>query len=117
MVVDDEAEVLAGITSILKRANFEVLATTKGRDVLKLTQKFKPDLIILDIILPDIDGSEVALNLAENPFTSDTPILFLTGIIRKQEESVVDKIGKSYVMAKPVTVQELLKMVNKILPN
>ncbi|UCD15903.1 MAG: response regulator [Candidatus Omnitrophota bacterium] len=115
LVVDDEKQVLEYLSHILKRANYEVIATTKGKEVIDLASKSKPDLIILDIVLTDMDGSDVASSLSSDPFTAKIPILFLTGILKKKEESFVEKTGKSYVIAKPVTAPELLKMVNKIL--
>jgi len=116
LIVDDEQETLTHITNILKRADYEVIPTTRGKEALELANKLRPDLIILDVILPDMEGSEVAAALSENPSTESTPIIFLTGIITKQEESLVKRAGRHYVMAKPTTGRELLEMIKTILP-
>ena len=116
LVVDDEQETLSHISNILERANYEVIATTKGKQALELANGLKPDLIILDVVLPDMEGSEVAAALSENPSTDCIPIIFLTGIITKKEESLVKKAGRHYVMAKPTTGRELLEMIGNVLP-
>ena len=116
LVVDDEEETLSHISNILRRSNYEVISTTRGKEALKLAADLLPDLMILDIVLPDMGGSEVASALVGNPATAEIPIIFLTGILTKQEEeSVGSKTGKRYVMAKPATAEELLEMVRKAL--
>ena len=115
LVVDDEQEVLTHLANILKRANYQVISTTKGKQAVELAINQRPDLIILDIVLPDMGGSEVAAVLKDNSSTANIPIIFLTGILSKEEENLVTKTGKYYVMAKPATSEELLKMVNIVL--
>ena len=116
LIVDDEEEILLHLCNILKRANFDVISTTKGKEAVSLATRGKPDLIVLDIVLPDLGGSEVASILTENPTTAEIPIIFLTGILTRQEENEVGgKSGRHYVVAKPVTGAELIDMINKIL--
>ena len=115
LVVDDEEEVLLHLSNILKRADYDVISTTKGKEAVELAIYQRPDLIILDIVMPDMGGSEVAALLVENPSTTNVPIIFLTGILTKQEETSVKKPGRNFVMAKPVTGAEVLDAVGKIL--
>ena len=115
LVVDDEQETLTHISKILERADYEVISTTSGKKALELTRSSQPDLIVLDVVLPDMEGGQVAAALSEDPATERIPIIFLTGIITKQEESLVEKTGRHYVMAKPTTGRELLEMISKIL--
>ena len=116
LVVDDEQEALTHLTNILKRANYQVISTTKGKEAVDLSLKLKPDLIILDILLPDLEGSQVASTLKENSSTSGIPIIFLTGMLSKKEEEFLGgKRGRDYVLAKPVTQEELLGLVSKVL--
>ncbi|MBU1122592.1 MAG: response regulator [Candidatus Omnitrophota bacterium] len=116
LLVDDEEQVVEHLANILRRADYTVISTTKGKEALDLAMRQKPNLIILDIVLPDMDGSDVATTLADDPMTATIPVLFLTGVLKKEEECFVKKTGKHYVIAKPVTAPELLKMVNRILP-
>ena len=115
LVVDDEEEILTHLGNILKRANYEVVSTTKGKEVFNLAKDSQPDLIILDILLPDLQGDEVAALLLQEPSTADIPIIFLTGVlITKKEEDLARKTGKHYLMAKPATEKEILDMVSAV---
>ena len=115
LVVDDEKETVLYLTSILRRVNYEVISATSGQEAVGLAKERLPDLIVLDIVLPDIDGGEVASILSKDPATADIPIIFLTGIIRKEEALSVEKSGKHCVMAKPVTGEELTQRIDKLL--
>ena len=115
LIVEDEQETLTHISNILKRANYEVVPTSKGKEALELARSNKPDLIILDVMLPDMEGSEIAAALSSDPSTDCIPIIFLTGIITKQEESLVKRTGRHYLMAKPTTGRELFELVKRIL--
>ena len=116
LVVDDEEEILIPVTNILRRANYEVIATTKGKQAVELAINQRPDLIILDIVLPDMGGSEIVVALYNNPSTANIPIILLTGILTKQEEEFLgEKTGKHYIMAKPITGKELLGKVREVL--
>lgn len=121
LLVDDERDVLFYLGNILKRANFEVILSDRGAEAIKLAKEKQPDLIILDIILLDINGGTVATILSEKPSTVNIPIIFLTGIIRKDEELLWRKAGgvktgKRLVVAKPVSKKELLEVISRILP-
>jgi two-component system sensor histidine kinase/response regulator len=116
LVVDDEEDALIPISNILRRANYQVFTATRGKQAVELALKQQPDLIILDIVLPDMGGSEVATILVGDPITTNIPIIFLTGILTKgEEESVGSKPDRRYVIAKPVTQEELLEAVRKSL--
>jgi two-component system alkaline phosphatase synthesis response regulator PhoP len=115
LIVDDEEATLNYLCHILERENYKVISTTKGKEVLDLALNNKPDVIILDVIIPDMDGGEVASLLSKNSATSNIPIIFLTGILKKDEESFAGRTGKRYVLAKPITREKLLEMIKKVL--
>jgi len=115
LVVDDEAEALNALSNILRRDKYEVFSTTKGREAVELAKENKPDLIILDIVMPDLSGDSVAAILSEDPSTANIPIIFLTGLLSKEEVPPMEKIKRHYVVAKPVTGREVLDMVKKVL--
>ncbi len=117
LLVDDEEEILTQVGAILERANYEVICASSGFEAIDLAKEKRPDLIILDIILPDIDGGEVAYRLSQEPATADIPIVFLTGILKKGEEHLVKKTGNRYVLAKPVNAEEFLGMLKILLPS
>jgi CheY-like chemotaxis protein len=111
LIVDDEEEALTSLSNILRRADYEVIATAKGSDAINLAKNLRPDLIILDIVMPDIDGGDVAAILSENRLTAGIPIIFLTGILTKEEELQGKITGKHCVIAKPVMPDKLLKII------
>ncbi|MFA6281641.1 MAG: response regulator [Candidatus Omnitrophota bacterium] len=115
LVADDEASTLTYLCRILERENYEVIPTTRGKEAVELTLSHHPDLVILDIVMPDLDGGEVAALISNNPHTAGTPIIFLTGILTKDEESYAGTTGKRHVLAKPVTRERLLEMIIKVL--
>src|SRR3989338_9837668 len=115
LIVDDEKEILDVLSSILKRANYKVFSTTKGREAVDLAKKIIPDVIILDILMPDMSGDEVAVALSECPSTAKIPVIFLTAIITKEEETERGNFGRQFVIAKPTTGEKILEMIKNVL--
>lgn len=115
LIVDDEKEILDSLNSILKRANYKVFSTTKGKEAVDLAKEVAPDAIILDILMPDMSGDEVAAALSEDPSTAKIPIIFLTAILTKEEEMVRGNYGRQFVIAKPTTVETILEMLKNVL--
>lgn len=115
LAVEDEPETLAHLSNILKRSGYEVISTTKGSEAVGLAKSSGPDLVILDIVMPDMSGSEVAAALSEDPATAGIPIIYLTGILTKKEELWIKKTGRHFIMAKPTTGREILEKVEQVL--
>ncbi len=116
LVVDDEVETLEHLVHTLERLNCRVVSTTKGKEAVRLAKMEKPDLIILDVVMPDMDGGQVASLLAENPATAQIPVIFLTGILTKEEGFGHETTGRRFVVPKPVNGAELLKKISQVLP-
>ena len=114
LVVDDEQEALFFIGKMLQRAGYSVVTTAKGREALSIAKRELPDVIILDIMMPDISGGEIVSLLAKEHTTSNIPIIYLSAVLTKEEESLVGKSGKHYVLAKPATEKELIGMVESV---
>ena len=118
LVVDDEKDIVSYLSNILEPANYKVISTTKGKEAVELAINQHPDLIILDIVMPDMPGDQAAAVLRKNPSTANTPIIFLTVLFTKKEEKILGRRnGKYYIMAKPAVAGELLRLVSKILPS
>ena len=118
LVVDDEEVMRSFLSDILADAGYNVQVAATGGEALELVQKLQPNLIILDIVMPDMSGDKVAAILRENPSTAKIPIIFLSGIITKQEEEVIGKeTSKQCLLAKPIERKDLLEMVRKVLPS
>ena len=114
LVVDDEPEIVTLVDSRLTASGYEVITATSGEEGLRKCQRFKPDLVVLDIMMPDLSGDAVAEAMHDDPDLSRIPIIFLTAIISKDEVPKTT-IGGYYYLAKPFKGEELLQMLRWIL--
>ena len=118
LLVDDEKEILTDLGYVLQQAGYDVVSTPKGKEAVDLAQDFVPDLIVLDLVIPDMLGGDVARVLSELPATSDIPIIFLSGLNTKEDAQIIrEKTGNYHIVAKPVTPEELLAVISKVLKN
>lgn len=114
LIVDDEPDVLTLLGERLAKAGYEVIKASSGKEAIVMADKNIPDLIILDIAMPGLDGSETATMLRQAPKTKDIPILFLTCLFTKQEEKMCGHLlGQNFFIAKPYDVVELLTEIDK----
>lgn len=112
LIVDDERDVLHSLSVFLRRNGYGVSVADTGQEGLKIAKAERPHLIILDLILPDVDGTDVAARLLENPSTRNIPIIFLTSVLTKPEEQEANKvIANRCIVAKPCRSAEILELV------
>ena len=115
LVVDDEPQVIKVIEARLKANGYEVITAADGAQGLQKIKESKPDLIILDILMPGVDGTDMSQTLKLDAETKDIPIIFLTCLIDKNEASDIDhRIGDNLFLAKPFDARELLSMVDNV---
>lgn len=115
VIVDDEQDILDILTFNLRSAGYEVLTSTSGQEGLRLTQKQKPDLLILDLMLPDLSGTEVCRTLRESAETKNIPILMLSARGEEIDRVVGFELGADDYVAKPFSVRELLLRIRALL--
>lgn len=120
LVVDDEKEVLDWLEKKLSGENYAVLRASAAKEALEKTRKSKPDLVLMDIVLPDMEGSDAVRILAEDPATERVPVIFMSGIISREDEPTQLEInvgGRLYkALSKPFEFEELLKEIRKTMP-
>jgi DNA-binding response OmpR family regulator len=116
LVVDDEVALTRMVQMNLERAgDYEVMTVNQGSEVLKVAREFRPDMIFLDVMMPDKSGDEVAEELREDPALSKTPFAFMTAIVTKDEtDAMGTNIGGNEFLAKPVKTEELVAMIEKM---
>lgn len=118
LIVDGDVDAAAANRIILENAGYDVLTTDRGKAGLEMVRREKPDMVILDAMLPDINGFSVCRDLKEDPNWSSIPVLFLTGL-GTSVESYVANMAKEHkadgFLAKPVDASELLKKINELL--
>lgn len=114
LIVDDEEDVLNVLGKRLSDAGYQVVRAKSGKEAIEKAKSDPPNLIILDIIMPDMDGGEVAGVLKEDQTTKDIPVVFLTCLYTKSEEEKEGHLmGKGFFVAKPYSSKELLEIVRK----
>jgi len=112
LLIDDERDILDSLSSFLSRSGYGVLVADNGKEGLRLAKNDLPDLMILDLMLPDIDGSDVAVELLQGPATREIPIIFLTSIVTKlEQEETGEIIANRCIVAKPCKPEEILSLV------
>jgi PleD family two-component response regulator len=115
IVVEDDKDTAEMLTAYLEAQGYEVLTTAWGEDGLRLTQKVLPDLVVLDIRLPDIDGYEVCRRLRAQRRTERIPIIFLTERRERIDRLMGLQLGAVDYITKPFDIQELrLRVRNAI---
>jgi DNA-binding response OmpR family regulator len=115
LAVDDKPNIIMLIKSKLKANGFEVITAYNGATALELAFSEKPDLVLLDIMMPNMDGFEVFQKLKENDSMKDVPVVFLTASGQRSDESRAMEMGAKYFLTKPFSPNHLLEIVNKAL--
>ncbi len=115
MVVDDNPDQVDILRITLEWKGFNVRCAYSGKDLFAGLEKLKPDLILLDIMMPQMDGLEVLNRLRENSDTASIPVILLT--VKTQHEDIHTgyKKGADYYLTKPLTNDHLLEGVNLVL--
>lgn len=115
LIIDDEPELVEAITVRLKASGYEIISAYDGQQGLDKAEKIKPDLILLDLIMPKKNGYEVCKNLKTNSSTRDIPILIFTASGQHDLEKKCIAAGACAVIIKPFETAELLELINKFL--
>ncbi len=118
LLIDDEEDFCRALKKRLEMRNdFQVFTATGGDEGIRLARIQKPDVILLDIMMPDKSGTLIAEELLEHPATSSIPIIFVTALIKTEEtEQNKGMIGGHTFIAKPVMIDELIEKINVMSP-
>ncbi len=113
LLIDDEVDLTKFLKLNLEKSGaVEVYTANSGPEGIEIAQKMLPDLIFIDILMPEMDGGAVAEILSSKSLTKTIPIVFLTAIARKEEVAAKGgHIGGHRFIAKPVTAEDLLKFI------
>ncbi len=115
LIVDDDMVTQNMLKTALGNAGYDCIVASNGRDALEVAAGKLPGVIILDIMMPDMDGGEVADVLKKNPRTKDIPIIFLSSLISKEEEKTGAKKAIVSFLSKPYNREILLNEVRRYL--
>ena len=115
LVVEDNTDLLAVLRLSLKAAGFAVATATNGIEALKKAHSLSPDLIVLDLVLPELDGFAVCETLRRGPATAPIPIVVLTGLTSEAARSAGLKAGACEFITKPVSPKHLVARIKELL--
>ncbi len=117
LVVDDEPALTRMVKMNLERTgDYEVRTENQGAKVVTAVREFWPDLILLDVMMPDMSGDEVSQQLREDPVLAGIKVVFMTAIVTKEETSEMGgNIGGNEFLAKPVKTEELIATIERLL--
>jgi excisionase family DNA binding protein len=112
LVVDDNPEVIELFVDVLKAdGRFEVATAQTGYDAGVLTQSFNPDIVVLDYMLPDINGNVVCKTIRENPDLKDIRILIISGMVNQSEVEKLMQAGADDFIKKPFNIEHVVERI------
>ncbi len=115
LLVDDEADILDFLSYNLKKAGFNVFTANNGRDGLKLAKQYIPHLIILDVMMPEMDGIETCEEIRKQPMLNNTVVAFLTARSEDYSQIAGFEAGADDYIAKPIKPKVLISRVSALL--
>ena len=114
LAVDDERHIVRLVQVNLERAGYEVVTAFDGKDALEKVASEQPDLVVLDVMMPYMDGFEVLQNLRKNPNTRDLPVIMLTAKAQDADVFRGWQSGVDCYLTKPFNPMELISFVKRI---
>ena len=115
LVVDDDPYILMSLEFLMRKNGFDVMVARNGTEALDMVEKQLPDLVLLDIMMPDVDGYEICRYIKKSSRLKNTKVVFVS---TKSKESDIQKsyeLGASLYITKPFSTRELLKQVKELL--
>ena len=112
LIVDDISRNIHVLGSMLKEKDYRISAATSGKQALEILEGLKPDIILLDIMMPEMDGFEVCQKIKANPEAKDIPVIFLTALTDMENILKGFAVGGIDYVTKPFHSEELLARVN-----
>jgi DNA-binding response OmpR family regulator len=113
LVVDDEARLTSNIKTFMEMHGYAVIVANNGQEGVQKAMTDKPDLMIIDIIMPGMDGTSTAEAIRDNAASSTIPIIFLSGLLSGQTEEQSGAVD--YRLAKPFDMNKLLALIKRII--
>lgn len=117
LICDDDADLVGLVTARLRSEGYEVISTKNGSDVLKLAEERRPDLVLLDALVPGLHGFEVCKALKSRPETRAIPVFLMTAVYTKSryKQEAISQLGAQEYLLKPIDIDELVSRVKKFL--
>jgi two-component system alkaline phosphatase synthesis response regulator PhoP len=115
LIAEDEPNIVISLEFLMREAGYDVTVASNGIDAIDLAEKLQPDLVVLDVMLPAVNGFEVCRRIRENRATRNAPVLMLTAHGRESEMEKGLAAGANAYMTKPFSTKELVDTVAGLL--
>jgi DNA-binding response OmpR family regulator len=115
LIVDDEQDILDLVEPMLAANDYEVLKARSGQEALRIAEASSPDLVLLDVMMPEMDGVETARRLKQNDKSSSIPIIMLTAVVKSDTVNSALEAGAVDYISKPFEPKTLLEKIRKAL--
>ena len=115
LIVDDEPNIVTSLEFLMRESSYEVRVARDGEEALRRVESFRPDLILLDVMMPQRSGFEVCQKIRENPAFRDVKIVVLTAKGRELEKNRGLDLGANAYVTKPFSTKELMSTVRGLL--
>ena len=117
LIVDDEPNIVTLLEFLMRGSDYEVRVARNGEEALRRAESFRPDLVLLDVMMPQRSGFEVCQKIRENPALRDVKIVMLTAKGRDVEKDRGLNLGANAYVTKPFSTKELMNTVRGLLPD
>ena len=117
LVIEDEPNIIEAISFILMRDGWTVHTHSNGHDAVAAVSARKPDLVILDVMLPGRSGYDILTDLRAAPATRELPVLMLTARGQAKDRELAERLGASRFMTKPFSNAEVLEALRDLVPS
>jgi CheY-like chemotaxis protein len=114
LIVEDHPDVRRVLTLSLRQLGYEILEAKTGGSGKALTLSENPDLVLVDVSLPDVSGLEIAKSLKQNPRTAEIPLVAISGHTEREMAAKALQAGMAAYLVKPIDTQELAKVIEKL---
>lgn len=115
LVVDDDPYILMSLEFLMKKSGYEVMIARNGTEALELVEKQMPDIVLLDIMMPDVDGYQICKHIKKSDTLKHTKVVFMSA---KTKESDIQKgydLGASLYIIKPFSTREIVKQIKELM--
>ena len=113
LIVDDEPNIIMSLEFLMKKSGYEVFIARNGAEAIKATDQHRPDIVILDIMMPHVDGYEVCQYIKQQT-ASATKVIFLTAKGKESDIAKGYEVGADFYMTKPFSTKRLVNKVNEL---
>jgi two-component system, OmpR family, alkaline phosphatase synthesis response regulator PhoP len=114
LLVDDEPDIREFVSYGLKRKGYQVITASDGKSGYELAIQFRPDIIILDIMMPVMNGYETCMRLREHPEFASTTVIFLSALNRSFVQDVSNQLNIAAFISKPIRIDSLIRKIDSL---